>query len=94
MNGGCFTAPASLLATASLGFVPAAPPRRDAAERADVLAYLDARVAAAETMAARSAEFTGVARERRRQLLVIRDEVAAGFHAGAARVARFLEGEM
>ena len=62
----------------------------DQAERADVLAYLERRIANAGAVAASSAadaETREFARDRQRQMQVIRDELAQGMHAGLAAVA-------
>ena len=65
------------------------------AERADVLAYLDRRIANAGAVAASSAadsETREFARDRQRQMQVIRDELAQGMHAGMAQVSAELLG--
>lgn len=55
-------------------------------ERADVLAYLQRRIANCATMAAKSPEFAADARERQRQLQVLFDDLHAGLHEGSAAV--------
>ena len=60
------------------------------AERGDVLAYLDRRIANAATIAANSAagsETREIADDRRRQMEIMRAEIAQGLHEGAARIA-------
>lgn len=55
-----------------------------AAERADTLAYLRRRLANAETMAKRSAEFGEYGRERARQIEVIIGDIENGLHVDEA----------
>jgi len=56
-------------------------------EREDVLAWLDQRIANCATMAAKWPEQAELARDRQRQLEVIRHDIAAGLHERAALVA-------
>lgn len=56
-------------------------------ERRDVLAYLERKIGNADTMARRSAEFGEHASACRRQLEIVRDEIAAGMHLGEVEVA-------
>ena len=64
-------------------------------ERADALAFLDQRIGAAETMAARSPEFEERARWRAQDLRAVRDDLAAGLHEGDATKAELgAEGEV
>jgi hypothetical protein len=53
---------------------------------ADVIAYLDQRIDNCDAMARSKIAFVDDARERRRQLEVIRDDFRAGLHQGAAMV--------
>ena len=58
-------------------------------EHADVLAYLDRRIAnaaAVEASTAPDAETRELAGDRRRQMEVIRDEIAQGQHVGLAQL--------
>lgn len=61
---------------------------------ADVLAYLRRRQSNCTVMARANAEFAPAARERARQLGVLIDEIAAGFHEGAAAVEAQLAAEL
>lgn len=63
---------------------------RGAAERADVIAYLEQRAENAETVARRWPHRAEQARDRARQIGVIIDELQAGFHDGAAGARRAL----
>ena len=56
------------------------------AERADLLAYLQRRMANAALVAQRSAEVSEWAADRQRQLAVIMDEICHELHLGAAGV--------
>lgn len=56
------------------------------AATADVVAYLEQRRDAAETMAKRSPEEADLARDRQRKLEVRIDEIRAGLHLGAAQL--------
>ena len=61
--------------------------RATAEERKDFLAYLDRRIAnaaAVERSTAPDAETREIAGDRRRQMEVIRDEIAQGMHVGQA----------
>lgn len=58
--------------------------RTAAIERADVIAFLQQRLANCAVMEGKSPEFAEAARERARQLRVIIDELAAGLHEGDA----------
>lgn len=73
-----------------LNSLPRAVGRSGHEERADFLAYLDRRIgnaAAVERSTAPDAETRELAGDRRRQLEVIRDEIAQGMHQGEAAVA-------
>lgn len=58
-----------------------------AAERADLIAYLERRLAAAAGLAARDPAFADWAEDRRRQIEVIKDEITHELHLGCADVA-------
>ena len=51
-------------------------------ERADVLAYLDRKVANADKMISRSAEFSETAAASKRAWEIARDDIQGGLHVG------------
>lgn len=58
-----------------------------AAERGDVLAYLERKLANSRTVERRSAEFAEQGRWTARLLEVLADDIRAGLHVGEAAVA-------
>lgn len=87
---------ATIRSLAFLIVTPPAPLAIDgAAERADVLAYVDRRVANARSIAGNAAALPDTretAGDRRRQFETLRDELAQGLHTGAAALASDLAG--
>lgn len=83
----------------SLAFLIVSPPAPlavdGAAERGDVLAYVDRRVANARSIVGNAAALPDTretAGDRRRQFEALRDELSQGLHTGAAALASDLAG--
>ena len=87
---------ATIRSLAFLIVTPPAPLAIDgAAERGDVLAYVDRRVANARSIAGNATALPDTretAGDRRRQFEALRDELAQGLHTGAAALASDLAG--
>ena len=63
-------------------------------ERADVLAYLARKRENAETMAAKSAEFTDQGRWTARQIAILMQDIEAGLHVGEVETAALRQAEL